>query len=440
MVLKELLGMCRLCLKSHSSTVRIFCDDELVRKLELVFRFQISQLDSLSTLMCKTCYETVISFSEYSHTVEKNQLYLESLLVELPKATESDCSEDEDSVPLSRLLGPVATSPVKSDHEEAAPDREESVPTEVKDPLAGGPSSKLDTDALIREYVSLCCDVCGTVVDSFRALVEHCRRQHKTGARVTCLGKRFTRRHRLVNFIRHHIEPQAFKCGQCGQVCKSKELLQIHRKQHLPEAERLHQCAVCGQRFARRSQLLNHNALHERKYICNECGKTFAFRYMLVKHLQQHQTGRERQQFVCEFCAKSCTSEAGLKMHQVSHDANVTKEPPVQCTHCSRWYKNKTSLRVHLRRLADTRTHRCEQCEKDFPTKNSLNGHMAYVHGEQKDRFPCPQCDRTFRRRRELTEHTSRHNGTALYECKECGKSFYTSSSYATHRKRYHAT
>ncbi|XP_035788940.1 oocyte zinc finger protein XlCOF22-like [Anopheles albimanus] len=438
MVLTELLGMCRLCLKSHSNTLPIFCDDDLVRKLEQVFRFPITQSDSFSALMCKPCHETVITFFEYSGTVERNQLYLGSLLDQLPKAT-SDCSEDEDSVPLSRLLEPAVTSPIKNDHDEPDPDREESVQIEAKDPLAGR-AGELVTDALIREYVSLCCEVCGIEMDSFRALAEHCRLQHQTGAKVTCLGKRFTRRHRLVNFIRHQLEPKAFKCGQCGKVCKNKELLQIHRKQHLPVSERPHQCAICGQRFARRSQLLNHNALHERKHGCNECGKTFAFRYMLVKHAQQHQTGRERQQFVCEFCAKCCASEAGLKMHLASHDVTVAKEPPVQCTHCSRWYKNKTSLRVHLRRLADTRTHRCEQCDKDFPTKNSLNGHMSYVHGEQKDRFPCPQCDRTFRRRRELTEHTSRHNGTALYECKECGKSFYTSSSYATHRKRFHAT
>ncbi|ETN61633.1 hypothetical protein AND_006711 [Anopheles darlingi] len=438
MALKELLGMCRLCLKSHSSMLRIFSDEELMRKLELVFRFPIILSESLSSSICKPCYETVFRFSEYSNTVEKNQLYLGSLLDQLPKAT-SNCSEDEDSLPLSRLRGPVAKSPNKSDHEEAGADREESLQKGVKNRPVGRASER-ETDALIREYVSLCCDVCGTEMDSFRALAEHCRLQHKSGARVTWLGKRFSRRHRLVNFIRHHLEPHAFKCGQCGQVCKSKELLQIHRKQHLPVDERAHQCAICGQRFARRSQLLNHSASHERKYICNECGKAFAFRYMLVKHVQHHQTGPERKQFVCEFCAKCCTSEAGLKTHLASHNGNVAKEPRVQCTHCTQWYKNKSSLRVHMRRHTDTRTHRCEQCDKNFPTKNSLCGHVAYVHGEKKDRFPCPQCDRTFRRRRELTEHTSRHAGKALYECKECGKSFYTSSSYATHRKRFHAT
>uniref|UniRef100_A0A182JHK8 C2H2-type domain-containing protein n=1 Tax=Anopheles atroparvus TaxID=41427 RepID=A0A182JHK8_ANOAO len=340
----------------------------------------ITHAESLSTLICPPCYGTVFNFAAYAESVGRNQAYLELLLVdEKHTAGGSTKSPRIVSEPTAAIVAAQA-----SDLEDE-PDREEA-DREVLPVVTHAPkkSSKID-DHLITQFMGFHCEVCDKKLDSFQALKEHCRAEHGAVGRVICCGKRFTRKDRLHTHILNHVQPDAFKCETCGQICKSKATLQAHRKQHLSPGERAHQCSRCEQRFVSRSQLTNHEVTHvpseKRKHVCSTCAKAFAFKYVLVRHMKLH--NRNQKEFVCEICAKPYSTESGLKQHLADHRSGEGEpQPRVQCTICHQWYKNRDTLRIH--------------------------------------------------------EHAARHTGKPLYECDVCGQTFNHSSNYSIHRKNKH--
>lgn len=110
-------------------------------------------------------------------------------------------------------------------------------------------TTKAKGDAQIREFVSLCCDICEKrpQFDTFKKLQFHYESKHECRGYVNCCEKKFYRKDRLMNHIINHINPEAFKCPKCDQKSKSKILLRIHMKQHLPIEDRPYQCN-CGQK------------------------------------------------------------------------------------------------------------------------------------------------------------------------------------------------
>ena len=51
--------------------------------------------------------------------------------------------------------------------------------------------------------------------------------------------------------------------------------------------------------------------------------------------------------------------------------------------------------------------------------------------------FPCPQCDKKFGNRRNLTSHMRRHTGDYKLFCDDCGKGFFTQSKMDSHKRKH---
>lgn len=73
--------------------------------------------------------------------------------------------------------------------------------------------SREESDAQIKEFVNLICDICKTSspFNSFKELQEHFNSEHNQRGYVECCEKKFYRKDRLMNHITNHIYPDAFK-------------------------------------------------------------------------------------------------------------------------------------------------------------------------------------------------------------------------------------
>ncbi|XP_016949265.1 zinc finger protein 12 [Drosophila biarmipes] len=86
----------------------------------------------------------------------------------------------------------------------------------------------------------------------------------------------------------------------------------------------------------------------------------------------------------------------------------------------------------------------CEQCERTYASKRSLNNHRRMKHtaaGIRKRNGPPPEykceeegCNQTFRTERDLRGHRWKHTGIV---CDICGKPFTQSGNMMTHRLRH---
>ena len=81
--------------------------------------------------------------------------------------------------------------------------------------------------------------------------------------KFTCsiCGEKFERKIDLTNHTVCHQVGRPHACRTCGNLFKSKSLLQTHVTE-VHQAERPHKCSVCGADFQRPSSLSNHMKIH----------------------------------------------------------------------------------------------------------------------------------------------------------------------------------
>ena len=73
-------------------------------------------------------------------------------------------------------------------------------------------------------------------------------------------------------------------------------------------------------------------------------------------------------------------------------------------------------------------------CDREYTSKINLKRHVLITHLDTR-RFTCEQCHKNFSSKQNLIEHSFLHTGDKPYSCTKCNQNFRHLSSLSLHNK-----
>lgn len=119
-------------------------------------------------------------------------------------------------------------------------------------------------------------------------------------------------------------EYESLVCPHCGQIYRTKQILQQHIKRHFDTGDK-YACSKCPQKFKSWGELYYHNAVHttERNFICEICSKAFKAKRDLRNHKIRHET-KDVKKFQCTYCHLMLKNRYTLNRHILIHTGEVS--------------------------------------------------------------------------------------------------------------------
>ncbi|CAK1592446.1 unnamed protein product [Parnassius mnemosyne] len=222
-----------------------------------------------------------------------------------------------------------------------------------------------------------------------------------------------------------------YKCEDCVIAFNTEKLMNYHKNgKHRPKMEGNVQCDVCKAYFLTRDNVSVHRALHLAAYRCRACGVRTTLKRTVLRHACALHLAH-----ACPTCGQQFTTKSKLVYHR-----SVCHQERPQCDCCGKVFANKMTLKYHLKILPQSKPKEklhlpCKGCDKVFHSKKSYRAHVV-IHNGLK--YPCPICGKLFMWKRNLARHTRNHREKdegALYECRDCGKSFASRDCYKNHMR-----
>lgn len=257
-------------------------------------------------------------------------------------------------------------------------------------------------------------------------------------------------------------------CQDCGKMFYNESTLKIHSEMH--SVQRKYKCShvECDKSFKHWRNLYAHqHTVHGRKwnYGCNACPLSFKTSNEAAEHYEQHSAAEQQANeagfaytkmspFECHVCFKHYNSQLHYANHMKTHEHPATADSDArnyECPTCSKRFKSKHYLKIHLgvhmtmkpfccqycgksfitKMLLQTheRIHtnetpfRCEICGKGFRAQKKLQIHKRDVHDKIKN-FLCLTCGKAFSRKNHLDAHIRTHTNERPYQCDICGQGF----------------
>lgn len=249
----------------------------------------------------------------------------------------------------------------------------------------------------------------------------------------------------------HKSRPAYSKCSKCPAYFSDRMSRLQHTVLHSLPASRQFKCPHCSRVFATKESLTDHVLKNQPQenlpdsikpilppivrpfippsYECDICGRKYASKVTIEKHLEAHVTF----QTDCFVCRKHFTNVRHLRTHMLTHSDTKIH----QCNQCDKSYKHRSSLNTH-KLTHDRKMFMCHECGKSYASQAILNTHIREVHTRLKN-FICAHCDEAFTKRSLLKDHLrAKHTFDRPYACELCNKTF-TSSRYLSMHKIIHS-
>ena len=165
-----------------------------------------------------------------------------------------------------------------------------------------------------------------------------------------------------------------------------------------------YQCIYCPLTADSKRELNQHHRSSHGIMTCVDCRKNFPTPDALQQHRYIHQTNRE--QFKCEICDEVSAFESDMKRHR----AKLDEERMWYCDspNCDRSFKRKSDMTSHTK----THTNEVQKCPAqgcDYSNMDprNLKCHMK-CHSNEKP-LKCSMCSERFKHYQQLKRHKENH-------------------------------
>ncbi|XP_041976703.1 myoneurin-like [Aricia agestis] len=118
-----------------------------------------------------------------------------------------------------------------------------------------------------------------------------------------------------------------------------------------------------------------------------------------------------------------------------NHIATHEEKKKFTCPECPRTFAQKNNLAIHLKKHSGIKDHICDVCGAGFYTQKSLARHNLIHKGERP--YPCNLCSKTFIARCDLGRHLRIHAGYKPYKCATCAMSFNAKHQLQNHERMH---
>ena len=234
-----------------------------------------------------------------------------------------------------------------------------------------------------------------------------------------------------------------YKCEHCCKSFSRKASLKDHSLTCTLQNDLQNKLSTeCSETFSSNTFLGWHSVTHtrEKTHTCEKCRKHFSQKCALKRHLENS----------CNEITKKCKSckklfrlnetvmlreklDKCFECHKNAENSLNIKKKPFPCKNCNKSYKNKRDLNRHLLSHSDARPHECKLCEKSFKLGHHLKNHLATHSNEKTYTYKCEKCERYFAKEVYLRNHVMTHTGEKPYQCTYCKRSFTWEKSLKNH-------
>ena len=186
---------------------------------------------------------------------------------------------------------------------------------------------------------------------------------------------------------------------------------------------------------------------HGKALKCGKCSQEFNDYKEYLKHRRREKGKPEPQTpkvVKCKWCEASISIRHLQRHNREVHNVPMTYPFPetgsvrFPCPVCEKSFKREETMRRHQSEVhsdSNREKKKCPDCEKSFTLERNLQRHVKRVHSTFFNTFKCDQCIKSFDKKENLKRHKKEVHCDEVSSCPSCGKSFKRKSNQERHSR-----